>query len=356
MIIVLRSGASDADVADIEKRVRELGYEPHTIRGVVRTVVAAVGDETTHESLEALVNLPVVENVMPVQKKFKLISRETHPESMVIRVGRHEIGGGTFHVIAGPCSVETPDQMMYTAERVKESGATMLRGGAYKPRTSPYAFQGLGEEGLAILDQVKKALDMPVVTEVTSEGGMERVLAVADVLQIGARNALNYALLEAAAETGRPILLKRGIAATTEEWLLAAEYIVKGGNRNVILCERGIRTFETATRNTLDLSAVAIAKKETTLPVFVDPSHAAGRWDLITDLSKAAVAVGADGLMIEVHRHPEAALSDGAQQITPDVFSELMKEIRPFVTAAGKKMAATKTDGAPQRARPGWGR
>jgi 3-deoxy-7-phosphoheptulonate synthase len=273
-----------------------------------------------------------------------------------VKVNDLEIGGGVFHVIAGPCSVESMDQMVQTAESAKAGGATLLRGGAFKPRTSPYSFQGLGEEGLRILGEARKQTGLPIVTEVVRDQDIEKVAAVADVLQIGARNAQNYALLEAVARTGMPILLKRGLASHIEEWLLAAEYIVKQGNRNVILCERGIRTFEVATRNTLDISAVAIAKKETSLPVFVDPSHAAGRYDLIADLSKAAAAVGADGLIVEVHRHPEAALSDGAQQITPETFAELMRDIEPFVQAAGKQMAAGAAQAAPRKVRPGWGR
>jgi 3-deoxy-7-phosphoheptulonate synthase len=297
----------------------------------------------------------MVDNVLPVQKKYKLISRETHPEATCVKVGDLEVGGGVFHVIAGPCSVESEDQMVQTAEGIREFGGSMLRGGAFKPRTSPYAFQGLREEGLEILRKARETTGLPIVTEIVSESDIKAVDAVTDVFQIGARNALNYSLLEAVADCNKPILLKRGLAATVDEWLLAAEYVVKRGNRNVILCERGIRTFETATRNTLDLSAVAIAKRETSLPVIVDPSHAAGRWDLITDLSKAAVAVGADGLMIEVHRHPEAALSDGAQQITPDAFGELMRAIEPFVNVVGKRMYVPGNKAEGRRARAGWG-
>ena len=340
MIIVMKKGCTSEDVEAVEAKVRELGYEPHTIRGEVRTVVAAVGDEITHSSLEPLEVLPTVEHVMPVQKKYQLISRDTHPETVVIDVGGVAVGGEAFHVIAGPCSVESREQIMQTALAVKSSGATMLRGGAYKPRTSPYAFQGLGEEGLALLEEARAATGLPIVTELVRETIVDKVAASVDVLQIGARNALNYALLEAAADAGKPILLKRGLSSTIEEWLLAAEYIVKRGNPNVILCERGIRTFETMTRNTLDLSAVVLARRESRLPVFVDPSHAAGRWDLVADLARAAAAVGADGLIVEVHPHPEEALSDGAQQLLPEVFASLMREIAPFVEAAGRRMAA----------------
>ena len=339
MIIVLRPNASDAEIAEVERDVQALGYQSHTIKGDVLTVVAAIGDETTHASLEALRALPSVDNVLPVQKRYKLISREIHPEPHVVEVGDVKIGGGTLHVIAGPCSVESLEQTVSTAEQVKAKGATLLRGGAFKPRTSPYDFQGLGEKGLEILAEARRITGLPIVTEVLRETDVPLVAATADVLQIGARNALNYALLEVAASAGKPILLKRGMAAKVDEWLLAAEYIVKRGNPDVILCERGIRTFETATRNTLDLSAVAIAKMESRLPVMVDPSHAAGRWDLIPALSKASIACGADGLVIEVHCHPESALSDGAQQVTPDTFGEFMDGFGPHIEAAGKVKA-----------------
>lgn len=321
MIIVMNAHSRDEDIAMVEQKVRELGYEPHTIRGEVRTVV---------------------ETVMPVQKKYTLISRETHPDPTIIRVGDMEIGGGAFHIVAGPCSVESDVQMLETARRVVRAGATIIRGGAFKPRTSPYSFQGLGVEGLPILARTREELHVPVITEVLRESDIEAVASVADVLQIGARNAMNYALLEAVADTGKPILLKRGLAATINEWLLAAEYMVKKGNRNIILCERGIRTFETETRNTLDISAVAIAKQETCLPVFVDPSHAAGRLDIIHALSKAAIAAGADGIMVEVHIKPEEALSDGSQQFRPDVFGELVEQLEPYIRAAGKQMISAR--------------
>lgn len=339
MIIILRAGSGDKEIAEVERNVVELGYTPHTIRGEVRTVVAAVGDETYHNSLEPLTHLACVDRVMPVQKKYKLVSREIHPEPMPVTVGDCEIGSGTFHVIAGPCAVESREQTMETARAVKAAGATLLRGGAYKPRTSPYSFQGLGDEGLEILAEARAETGLPIVTEIVSTSLVEKVSAVADMLQIGARNAQNYALLEAVAASGKPILLKRGIASTVQEWLLAAEYILSNGNSNVILCERGIRTFETATRNTLDLGAVAVAKREARLPVIVDPSHAAGVWDLVKPLSLAAVAIGADGLIIEVHPEPEHACSDGDQQLRPSAFGELMQDVQPFVLAAGKTPA-----------------
>lgn len=337
MIVILKPHPSDEEVLHIENRVRELGYEPHTIRGEVRTVVAAVGDETTHKSLEALLSIPVVDRVMPVQQKYKLISRETHPDDFVVNVGGVTVGGRDFRVIAGPCAVESLEQVMDVARNVKGQGALLMRGGAFKPRTSPYDFQGLGEPGLEMMAKARAEYGLPVVTEVVRESNVDLVAKYADMLQIGARNALNYSLLEAVADTGKPVLLKRGMAATVNEWLLAAEYIVKRGNRNVVLCERGIRTFETATRNMLDIGAVAIAKKETCLPVVVDPSHAAGRVDLVEPLAKAAIAAGADGLIVEVHPCPEEACSDQAQQLDFNGFARFMEHIRPYIQLAGKE-------------------
>jgi len=340
MIIILRPHSTDADVRAVEQRVREAGYEPHTIRGEVRTVVACVGDESQHASLESLVSLPEVDNVLPVQRKYKLISRETHPDAAVVNAGGVAIGGPALQVIAGPCSVESREQILATAAAVRAAGATLLRGGAFKPRTSPYEFQGLGDEALALLAEARAAEGLPIVTEVLREGDVDKVAAAADLLQIGARNMMNYSLLERVAATGKPVLLKRGLAAKVDEWLLAAEYIVKRGNRQVILCERGIRTFETATRNTLDLGAVAVAKRECCLPVVVDPSHAAGRADLVLPLALAAIAAGADGLVVEVHPRPAAALSDAAQQLDFAAFERFMQAIRPFVAAAGRRLSS----------------
>jgi 3-deoxy-7-phosphoheptulonate synthase len=293
-----------------------------------------------HHTLESLIVLPQVESVTPIQKKYKLVSREYQTHDTVIDVAGRQIGGGTFHVVAGPCSVETREQTLETAQAVKASGATLFRGGAFKPRTSPYDFQGLGQAGLELLKEARAATGLPIVTEVLSPQDVDLVAGYADVLQIGARNAQNVPLLAAAAAAGKPILLKRGLSGLIDEWLLAAEYICVHGNSQVILCERGIRTFEHACRNTLDLSAVAIAKKETHLPVFVDPSHAAGRYDMVLPLARAAVAVGADGLLIEVHPNPAIALSDGGQQLKPKQFAELMAEIRPLVEVMGKKLGA----------------
>jgi 3-deoxy-7-phosphoheptulonate synthase len=340
VIIVLRPHTTQKDVKAVEVHVSQLGYQPHTIRGVVRTVVAAIGDETVKKSLETLESLDCVERVIPIQKRYKLVSREAQEEPTAVRVGRVEIGKGVFHVIAGPCSVESRTQMLSTASAVAKAGATLLRGGVFKPRTSPYDFQGLGAKALGILAEAKKATGLPVVSEVVREADLDLMSDIIDIVQIGARNAMNYSLLEAVAKSGKPVMLKRGLAATVEEWLLAAEYLAKNGNPHIILCERGIRTFENATRNTLDLSAVALAKMECNLPVFVDPSHAAGRCDLITALSRASIAAGADGLMIEVHHRPDEAYSDSSQQLTPRQFAALMKDIQPFVKAAGMKMGS----------------
>lgn len=338
MIIVLKPRPTDAQVQEVETMVRGFGYEPRTIRGVERTVVACIGDERKHHTLETLVTLAQVDEVIPIQKKYKLVSRESRKGSSVITIGDLKIGNGTFHVVGGPCSVESAEQTIASAKAVKAAGGTLFRGGAFKPRTSPYDFQGLGKEGLEILKQAKAETGLAIVTEVMSPNDVGMVAAYCDVLQVGTRNAQNVPLLAECAKSKKPILLKRGMSSTIQEWLLAAEYVCVNGNEQVILCERGIRTFETATRNTLDVSAVAVAKHESHLPVFVDPSHAAGRADMITPLANAGIAAGADGLVVEVHPQPTQAWSDGAQQLKPDQFAQLMKAIEPFVRAAGKKM------------------
>lgn len=335
MIIIMKPGTSPDQIDQIEDEVRRLGYEPHTIRGAVRTVVACVGDETSHASLEALTSFGTVDRVMPVQRRYKLISRETHPEPTVVQVGTARIGGGDFQLIAGPCSVESREQILETAEQVKAQGATILRGGAFKPRTSPYDFQGLGPAGLVLLREAGDRYGLPVVTEVLRESDVDLVAEHADMLQIGARNSMNYALLERVASAGKPILYKRGLSATIDEWLLGAEYMAKTGNRQIVLCERGIRTYETATRNTLDVSAIAVAKLETSLPVFADPSHAGGRLDILQPLARASLGAGADGLAVEVHRNPPEALSDAAQQMTPAAFSTFIQRLRPFISICG---------------------
>jgi 3-deoxy-7-phosphoheptulonate synthase len=339
MIIVLKTGSTDAEIQQVADSVKQFGYEPRLIRGVERTVIACVGDERSHHTLESLIVLPQVETVTPVQKKYKLVSREYQPADSVFDLAGLKIGGLNFHVVAGPCSVENRQQTLETAKAVKQAGATLFRGGAFKPRTSPYDFQGLGREGLDLLKEARDQTGLPIVTEVMSPQDVELVAGIADILQIGARNAQNVPLLAAAAASGKIILLKRGLAGLVDEWLLAAEYIFVHGNHRVILCERGIRTFEQATRNTLDLGAVAVAKKETHLPVFVDPSHAAGRYDMVLPLARAAVAAGADGLLIEVHPNPAVALSDGGQQLRPKQFQELMAAIAPLVNVMGKRLA-----------------
>jgi 3-deoxy-7-phosphoheptulonate synthase len=336
MIIVIRPHASQQQIAEVISEVEKLGYTPAPIHGATQTVVAAIGDERTHANLESLSALPQVESVLRVQKRYKLASRESRPEGTVVNVDGVPIGAGQFCMMAGPCSVESEEQLLSTAEAVKARGATILRGGAYKPRTSPYEFQGLGKEGLRLLALAKKQTGLKIVTEVLSERDVEHVAEVADILQIGARNAQNYQLLIEAAKSGKAILLKRGMSERIEEWLLAAEYILAHGNPNVLLCERGIRTFETYTRNTLDLAAVAIAKKESHLPVIVDPSQGCGRADLVIALCCGAVAMGADGLIIEVHPNPAEAMSDGQQQVNFDLFGKLTEAIKPFLTAVNR--------------------
>lgn len=338
MIIVIRPGATREQIDAVLHEVEVLGYTPAPIHGSNQTVVAAIGDERTHASLESLTALPQVQSVLRVQKRYKLASRESHPEPTVIDVGGVHIGDGSFCLMAGPCSVETPDQLFNTAEAVKAAGAKILRGGAYKPRTSPYEFQGLGPEGLRLLAEARHRTGLKIITEVLGERDVEHVAEVADILQIGARNAQNFRLLVEVAKTGKPILLKRGMSEKIEEWLLAAEYILAHGNPNVLLCERGIRTFETYTRNTLDLAAVAIAKQESHLPVIVDPSQGCGRADLVVALCRGAAALGADGLLIEVHPNPAEAMSDGQQQVDFEKFRELRAAIEPFVAAAGMRL------------------
>ncbi len=337
MIVVIRAGATQDKIDEVIEEVRKLGYEPRPIVGELQTVIAAIGDERIHHTLESLRVLPQVESVLRVQKRYKLASRETRFENTVVDVDGVAIGGEEFVLMAGPCSVESEEQLLETARAVKAAGAKILRGGAYKPRTSPYEFQGLGREGLRLLQLAKAETGLKIITEVLSERDVAHVAEVADILQIGARNAQNFRLLVEAARTRKPILLKRGLSERIEEWLLAAEYILAEGNPSVLLCERGIRTFETWTRNTLDLSAVAIAKQESHLPVIVDPSQGCGRADLVRALSKGAVALGADGLLVEVHPLPAEALSDGQQQLDFRGFNTLVADIRPFTAAAGRR-------------------
>ncbi|GAB4170297.1 MAG: 3-deoxy-7-phosphoheptulonate synthase [Terrimicrobiaceae bacterium] len=338
MIIVIRTGATSEQIDEVIREVEVLGYTPSPIRGQHQTVVAAIGDERTHANLESLTALPQVEQVLRVQKRYKLAARQSRDSHTVVDAGGVPVGGTSFSLMAGPCSVENADQLFRTAEAVKAAGATILRGGAYKPRTSPYEFQGLGTEGLRLLAEARERTGLRIITEVLSERDVDHVAAVADILQIGARNAQNYQLLIECARSGRPVLLKRGMSEKIEEWLLAAEYLLAHGNPNVILCERGIRTFETYTRNTLDLAAVAIAKQESHLPVVVDPSQGCGRADLVIALCCGAVAVGADGLLIEVHPNPAEAMSDGQQQLDFDGIARLRQSIEPYLQAAGRTL------------------
>ena len=338
MIIILKSGIGDAAIDDVCRRVTEMGYAPHIIRGEFKTIVAAVGEERGRPDLRLLEAVETVESVMPVQQPFKLASREVRPDPSEVRVNGISIGGKAVVVMAGPCSVESEAQVQEVADAVKAAGAKILRGGAFKPRTSPYAFQGLKEQGLKYLADARKRTGLPVVTEVLETESVELVAQYADILQIGARNIQNFTLLRRVGEMGKPVLLKRGMATSIQEFLLSAEYILAAGNPNVILCERGIRTFETTTRFTLDLNAVPVLKKLSHLPVVVDPSHGTGHWDLVAPMAKGAVACGADGLIIEVHPKPEEALSDGPQSLKPSKFVQLMRELRPVAEAVGRSL------------------
>jgi 3-deoxy-7-phosphoheptulonate synthase len=336
MIIVLKAGTSDEDIEGVARRVRAMGYTPHMIRGELRTVIGAVGDERGKDDLLSLENLECVEAVQRILQPFKLASREFRQEATLVQVDGIAIGGPRVVVMAGPCSVESRDQVLEVAAKVKAAGATVLRGGAFKPRTSPYTFQGLEEEGLKLLAEAKRETGLPVVTEVMDPDKVGLVAEYADILQIGARNVQNFSLLKRVAEARRPVLLKRGMATSIQEWLLSAEYILSGGNPDVILCERGIRTFETATRFTLDLNAVPVLKKLTHLPVVVDPSHGTGHWEYVEAMARAGVAAGADGLLVEVHPRPAEALSDGPQSLKPERFAELMGRVRRVARAVDR--------------------
>lgn len=338
MIIVLKPDTAKRDEQAVLREIKKLGYKPHVMRGVERVVIGAIGDERTHANLETLTSWPQVERVMPVQKRYKLTSREAHKSNSTIKLPNGTvIGGNKFVVMAGPCSVESEKQLMDTAEAVAEAGATVLRGGAFKPRTSPYEFQGLGEKGLKLLAKARRQTGLAIITELLSEQHAGLVAEYADILQIGARNAQNFQLLIAAAKTGKPVLLKRGLSMKIEEWLLAGEYVLANNNANLLFCERGIRTFETYTRNTLDLSTIPIIKKESHCPIVIDPSQGAGRADLVMSMSKGAAAMGADALLIEVHPNPAEAWSDGAQQVTLEMFKQLMQDLKPFLAAAGRE-------------------
>lgn len=337
MIIRMKQNITDKEWKNIIRYFEERGLSVKDISGETFKVVGIVGDTSVLTDTDVK-SLAGVDEITRIQVPYKKASKVFHPTPTIIKVGNVTIGGGHFTVMAGPCSVETREQIISVAEDVKKSGAQILRGGAYKPRTSPYAFQGLELEGLDLLMEARKETGLPIVTEIQSADMIERYVKDVDIIQVGARNMQNFHLLKALGKIDKPILLKRGLSATIEEWLMAAEYILAGGNEKVILCERGIRTFEKYTRNTLDLSAVLAVKELSHLPVIVDPSHAAGRWSMVSDLSKAALAVGADGIIVEVHNNPECALCDGAQSLKPEKFDSMMKQLKLIAPIVGKKM------------------
>lgn len=338
MIVVMQHTATPENIQRVVKRLEHEGFQIHLSQGVARTVIGAIGDRTRIPGL-AIEAMAGVEKVVPILQPYKLVSREFQPESSEIRMGNLVIGGSDLHVIAGPCAVECRDQIIETAHLVKAAGATMLRGGAFKPRTSPYSFQGLQEDGLKLLAEAREETGLPVVTECMDIESLPVVSEFTDIVQVGARNMQNFNLLKKLGQIDNPVILKRGPSSTIEEWLLAAEYICSAGNQKVILCERGIRTFEQYTRNTLDLSAVPAAKHLSHLPVFVDPSHGTGRWQLVAPMSRAAIAGGADGLLVEVHPNPSEALSDGPQSLTPENFATLIEELSAIASALNRKMA-----------------
>ncbi|HTX99145.1 MAG TPA: 3-deoxy-7-phosphoheptulonate synthase [Bacteroidota bacterium] len=341
MIIVMKPRATEGDIEHVTLRIKELGLTPHVVRGTERTVIGVIGDERLIDR-DQLATIPHVDDVIPILKPYKLASREFKAADTVVSVAGVPIGGEEIIVIGGPCSVENEEQLLRTAEAVKALGGRLLRGGAYKPRTSPYAFQGLGEKGLRFLAKAREKTGLGIVTEVMESSEVDVVAEYADLLQVGARNMQNTKLLRSLSKIGKPILLKRGLSATLNEFLMSAEYILSGGNPNVVLCERGIRTFVEYSRNTLDLNIVPVVKQLSHLPIIVDPSHGTGRHDLVLPMSRAAIAAGADGLIVEVHPDPETALSDGDQSITPENFSALMAEVDKIAVAMGRSTSVTK--------------
>ncbi|MBN2238862.1 MAG: 3-deoxy-7-phosphoheptulonate synthase [Dehalococcoidales bacterium] len=336
MIVEMKTGATKEEVQAVVDKVESFGWEVQMNVGTQKTVIAILGSNTGQVSSDVFAVLSGVESVTRIMKPYKLASREVHAKDTKVSLDGLEIGGKRIIVMAGPCAVESEDQLMEAAAAVKEAGATVLRGGAFKPRTSPFSFQGLEEKGLELLAKVKEKYDMPVVTEVVEVSDVDLVAETADILQIGSRNMQNFALLTAAGKSKRPVVLKRGFSCTVTEWLTAADYILAGKNKNVILCERGIRTFEDSIRFSMDISAIPVIKKSSHLPVIVDPSHAAGHYSLVPAIAKAAVAAGADGLLIEVHPNPEKALVDGLQSLTPENFTQLMKELKSIAEAIGR--------------------
>ncbi len=337
-MIVMRTDATQEEIQEVLAQVEELGLTPHISQGVERTVIGVVGD-SRNVYLDQLLRQQGVDRIVPISRPYKLASREFNPRDSVFQLDGVTVGAGNVVIIAGPCAVEDRAQLLETAHVVREAGAHLLRGGAFKPRTSPYTFQGMGEEGLELLAEARQATGLPIVTEVMEPEKVKLVSEYADVLQIGARNMQNYALLHAAGASQKPVLLKRGMSATVEELLMAAEYILSHDNRRVILCERGVRTFETATRNTTDINAIPVLKAQTHLPVFLDPSHSTGYWEYVSPIALAGIAAGADGLMIEVHPHPQSALSDGMQSLKPERFAHLMGQVAALCTVLGRRLA-----------------
>lgn len=334
----MRRGATESEINEVIESVKAVGFGIHLSNGVERTIIGAIGGDRGALERLNLETLAGVDKVSPISKPYKLASRDFHPEDTVVRIGEHTVGGNDLWMVAGPCSVEGRDLLLESARLVRDGGAHALRAGAFKPRTSPYSFQGMGEAGLKILAEAREATGLPVVTEVMDTRDVELVDSYADVLQIGTRNMQNFNLLKEVGKSRRAVLLKRGMTATIEEWLMSAEYIMSEGNHNVILCERGIRTYETATRNTLDLSAVVVAKSLTHLPVVVDPSHGVGKRAWVVPMARAAVAAGADGILVEVHQRPDQALSDSAQTIGPNAFAQMMHEISAIAEILGRRV------------------
>ncbi len=337
MIIIMKASATKENIEKVETKLLTLGFKTHPIYGDVKTVIGAVGDKRLLDT-QLIMEMEGVENLVPIMKPYKLVGKELKKDKTIIEIDDVKIGGKELVVMAGPCAIENEESFILTAHKVKKGGAKILRGGAFKPRTSPYAFQGLEEKGLKLLATARNETGLKVVTEVVDTREVEIVAKYSDILQIGARNMQNFRLLQEVGATKKPVLLKRGASATIEEWLMAAEYIIAEGNPNIILCERGIRTFETATRNTMDISAIPVVKNLSHLPIIADPSHATGTWKYVNALAKASIAAGADGLMIEVHDNPECALCDGPQSLKPDNFTSLMQELEAIALAVNRKI------------------
>lgn len=338
MIIILRSGATEQNLDELCNRIKDIGYDVHVSRGVETTLVGCIGalEEDKENVIQQFTTLPYVDRVVPISKPYKIVSLDFQPENTVVEVNGVKIGGEQIVIMAGPCTVESQKQLFDTADFVKAQGATVLRGGAFKPSTSPYSFQGMGEDGLKLLAEARDRTGLPIITECLDTRDVDLVARYADILQVGTRNMANFALLKEIGLTKKPVMLKRGWASTIEEWMQAAEYIAARGNRDIMLCERGIRTYEQFTRNTFDVSAIPACKSITHLPIIADPSQGTGRWNLVAPVSYASVAAGADGLIIEVHPHPEQALKDGAQSLKPQKFTELMQRVRLVAEAVGR--------------------